>query len=202
MKPIIFGIILTIFSFSFHAATLSNLSATTGNSLQYQMTVPENSSNLIISISSGTGDADLYVRAGSQATTSSYDCRPYLNGNNETCRFSSPQATTYYITITAYSSFSGVTLNANYDSASSGGSDSENPDTDTSGATWSGYSSYYADAIGKSGTSLINALNEAAALGHSRMTYTQVWDALSYTDEDSSNSNNVILFYTSRCMES
>ena len=32
----------------------------------------------------GSGDADLYVRYGSQPTTSSYTCRPYLNGNNET----------------------------------------------------------------------------------------------------------------------
>ena len=28
-------------------------------------------------MSGGTGDADLYVRAGSKPTTSTYDCRPY-----------------------------------------------------------------------------------------------------------------------------
>jgi hypothetical protein len=31
------------------------------------------------------GDADLYVKAGSAPTTSSYDCRPYANGSSETC---------------------------------------------------------------------------------------------------------------------
>ena len=32
----------------------------------------------------GTGDGDLYVRFGSQPTTSAYDCRPYASGNAET----------------------------------------------------------------------------------------------------------------------
>ena len=42
----------------------------------------------------GTDDADLYVRVGSAPTTSSYDCRPYLGGSNETCvvDLSSPAA--------------------------------------------------------------------------------------------------------------
>jgi hypothetical protein len=34
----------------------------------------------------GTADADLYVRRGSAPTTSSFDCRPYKTGSNETCR--------------------------------------------------------------------------------------------------------------------
>ena len=36
-------------------------------------------------MSGGSGDADLYTRFGSQPTTSSYDCRPYASGNNESC---------------------------------------------------------------------------------------------------------------------
>ncbi|MEM6991109.1 MAG: pre-peptidase C-terminal domain-containing protein [Myxococcota bacterium] len=34
---------------------------------------------------SGNGDADLYVRAGSAPSTSTYDCRPYTGGSNESC---------------------------------------------------------------------------------------------------------------------
>ena len=34
---------------------------------------------------SGTNDADLYVKANGTATVSSWDCRPYLNGSDETC---------------------------------------------------------------------------------------------------------------------
>ncbi|HEY6544900.1 MAG TPA: PPC domain-containing protein, partial [Dokdonella sp.] len=66
--------------------------------------------NLSISISGGSGDADLYVRAGSAPTTSSFTCRPYLSGNNETCSWTAPAAGTYYVRVRAYSSFSGVSL--------------------------------------------------------------------------------------------
>jgi len=61
-------------------------------------------------ISGGTGDADLYVRAGSAPTTSSYNCRPYLTGNNETCTFTPSSNTTYYVRVRAYAAFSGVSL--------------------------------------------------------------------------------------------
>ncbi len=37
-----------------------------------------------------TGDPDLYVRFQSQPTTSSYACRPYLNGANESCELDVP----------------------------------------------------------------------------------------------------------------
>lgn len=63
-----------------------------------------------IKISGGTGDADLYVKAGSAPTSFSYTCRPYLTGNNETCTLKPTTATTYYIKVYAYSTFSGVTL--------------------------------------------------------------------------------------------
>ena len=60
----------------------------------------------------GSGDGDLYVRYGSQPTTSSYDCRPYRWGNDESCSISNPQAGTWYISIRGYNSYSGVTLQA------------------------------------------------------------------------------------------
>ena len=65
-----------------------------------------------IAISGGTGDADLYVKAGSAPTTSSYTCRPYKTGNNESCSLTPTTATTYYIQVRAYTTFSGVTLTA------------------------------------------------------------------------------------------
>ncbi len=63
-----------------------------------------------ISIAGGSGDADLYVRAGANPTTSKYNCRPYKAGNNETCTFTPSSATTYYIKVRAYRTYSGVTL--------------------------------------------------------------------------------------------
>ena len=94
--------------------TLTNLSATTGNWLHYTLVVPAGMSSLNVTTSGGSGDGDLYVRRGSRPTTSSYDCRPYKNGNSESCSFSNPQAATWHISIRAYSSFSGVTLVTEY----------------------------------------------------------------------------------------
>jgi len=65
-------------------------------------------------ISGGTGDADLYVRAGSEPTTTSYSCRPYKTGNNESCTFTPSTTTTYYIKVRAYQTFSGVTLKSTW----------------------------------------------------------------------------------------
>ncbi|EGM79334.1 endonuclease I [Rheinheimera sp. A13L] len=56
---------------------------------------------------------------------------------------------------------------------------------------------YYAAAAGKTGSELKTALNSILR-GHLRLTYSQVWDALSYTDEDVNNTNNVILLYAGR----
>ena len=69
---------------------------------------------MVFTISSGSGDADLYVRRGAQPTTSTYDCRPYLIGNNETCTFTAPVAADYYVMIRGYVAYSGVTLKGLY----------------------------------------------------------------------------------------
>jgi serine protease len=94
--------------------TVPNLSATTNNWLHYTVTVPAGMSTLSASISGGTGDADLYVRRGARPTTTTFDCRPYLQGNNETCNISNPAADVWHVSIRAYSSFSGVTLTVSY----------------------------------------------------------------------------------------
>jgi xanthomonalisin len=93
---------------------VTGLHATTGNAVNYTMVVPSGASNLKFAISGGTGDADLYVKRGSAPTTSSYDCRPYVTGNNESCTTTSPTAGTYYIMVRAYSGYTGVTLTGSY----------------------------------------------------------------------------------------
>ena len=84
--------------------------ATGTTSPNYTLVVPAGQSKVVFTISGGTGDADMYVRRGSAPTTSTYDCRPYLSGNSETCTFNSPTAGTYYVNVRAYSAFSGVSL--------------------------------------------------------------------------------------------
>ncbi|WP_290613659.1 S8 family peptidase [Arsukibacterium sp. UBA3155] len=90
--------------------TVTNLSATTNNWLHYTITVPTGMKTLSATISGGTGDADLFVRRGARPTTTTFDCRPYLEGNNENCSFSNPVADTWHVSIRAYSSFTGVNL--------------------------------------------------------------------------------------------
>ena len=68
-------------------------------------------SRLTVTISGGTGDADLYVRTGTlDPTLALYNCRPWLTGNNEVCTFKPAANTTYTIKVNAYVAFSGVTL--------------------------------------------------------------------------------------------
>ncbi|WP_199611178.1 S8 family serine peptidase [Flocculibacter collagenilyticus] len=92
--------------------TEENLAASRRSWIRRTIEVPAGATSLDVDISGGSGDADLYVRFGSQPTTWYYNCRPYLYGNNETCTFTNPQAGTWHIGIRAYSAFSSVKLDA------------------------------------------------------------------------------------------
>jgi len=97
-----------------NGVAVTGLSAAKNGKLNYTVAVPAGATNLKIAISGGTGDADLYVKFGSAPTTSSYDCRPYVTGNSESCTAASPSAGTYYVMLNAYAAFSGVTLKATW----------------------------------------------------------------------------------------
>ncbi|UXI65830.1 pre-peptidase C-terminal domain-containing protein [Tahibacter amnicola] len=85
-----------------------------GTTRLFYIDVPSGSSNLVIATSGGTGDLDLYTKFGSAPTTSAYDCRPYANGNTETCTVATPAAGRYYVMLHAYSAYSGATLKASF----------------------------------------------------------------------------------------
>jgi len=93
---------------------VTGLEAAAGHSLSYTLDVPAGSTNLVFTLSGGTGDADMYVRFGSAPTDTEYDCRPYTTGNNEVCTVPAPVAGTYYVRVKAYASYSGVSLVGNY----------------------------------------------------------------------------------------
>ncbi|WP_283235197.1 MULTISPECIES: PKD domain-containing protein [unclassified Rudaea] len=93
----------------------TGLSGTSGLSADYTLTVPAGKKSVTIKIAGGTGDADLYVKLNAAPTTSSYDCRPYKAGNNETCTLTPPSAGgTYHIKLNAYQAYSGVSLTGSY----------------------------------------------------------------------------------------
>jgi serine protease len=123
--------------------TLSNgvpvtgVSGATGSQQTWTIAVPAGQASLTVTISGGTGDADLYVKAGSAPTLTTYDCRPYVNGNNETCTFSNPAAGTWYVMLNGYATYAGVTLVATYGADSTPSLTNGTPVTGIGGATGS-----------------------------------------------------------------
>ena len=88
----------------------TGLSATSGNWERFTYTVPQGKSQIEVTTSGGTGDADLYVNKGTAPTTSVYECRPYSTGNNESCTVAVNAGEVVHIGVRAYRNFSGVTL--------------------------------------------------------------------------------------------
>lgn len=95
--------------------SLTDLNGQAGSQQLYGFNVPAGASNLNVSISGGTGDADLYVRFNALPTLNTYDCRPFLAGNNETCSFPAPDTGEWFLLIDAFSDYSGVTLKIQFD---------------------------------------------------------------------------------------
>jgi hypothetical protein len=93
---------------------VSGIAGATGSQQYWKLTVPSGQSRFVFQISGGSGDADLYVKLGSKPTTTSYNCRPYLYGNNETCTINNPAAGDWYVMLRGYQSFSGVSLAGHY----------------------------------------------------------------------------------------
>ncbi len=72
----------------------------------------EAASGGLTALMTGTGDADLYLRKGAQATTADFDCRPYAGGSSEQCQMSG--AGQYYVSVHGYASESSFTLEISY----------------------------------------------------------------------------------------
>ncbi|NVJ62055.1 MAG: pre-peptidase C-terminal domain-containing protein [Gammaproteobacteria bacterium] len=116
-----------------NGVTVSSLSGSQGSEKEFYLDVPSSASTLNFVLNGGSGDADLYVKFGSPATTSNYDCRPYRNGNNETCDISNVQAGRYYVMLRGYSSYSGTSLTGTYTEGPAGGTFSRSNLSDTRG---------------------------------------------------------------------
>ena len=94
--------------------TVSALSGAAGDELLFTLNVPEGASNLSFVMNGGTGDADLYVKFGSEPSASDWDCRPYLFGNNESCPMDPAQAGTYFVKLIGYTDFADVNLTGSF----------------------------------------------------------------------------------------
>lgn len=93
-------------------SSVDNASASRRSWKRYSQVIPAGMSKLTVTTKGGTGDADLYLRHGSNPTLSNYTCRSEEKANVETCVINNPTAGKWYISLYAYRTFSGVDIKA------------------------------------------------------------------------------------------
>jgi secreted trypsin-like serine protease len=91
-------------------ASLTNLSGARNSFTHRSVTVPSGARFLSVIVRGGSGDADLYVRQGSQPTTATFNCRPFLDGNSEFCTIDAPAAGTWFFSLRAFAAYSGAAV--------------------------------------------------------------------------------------------
>jgi len=92
---------------------VSGLSGALGEELHFLLPVPDGAEGLRFTLSGGNGNADLYVKYGSQPSLADYDCRSNRLNNNEACD-AGADAGNWYVMVRGAKSFSGATLVGNY----------------------------------------------------------------------------------------
>ena len=97
------------------AGQATPLNGASGSEAQYSIEVTSAIDALRIVSANGTGDLDIMVKFGANATRTDYECRSQNSGNGEECVFNNPQIGTYYINAYAYSAFSGAEITAHFD---------------------------------------------------------------------------------------
>lgn len=110
-----FTLVVAQFSELASGVAVTGISGATGSVRYYAIQVPTGATQLTISISGGTGDADLYIRRGALPQDFVYDCRPLRLGNEETCTVTSPAAGYWYIMVRGSTDFGEVRLVATHD---------------------------------------------------------------------------------------
>ncbi len=93
-----------------NGVTVTGITVGASGEIKYQLTVPNGATNLLFALYGGTGDADIYIKRGTPPTSTSYDCRPFAFGNNETCFFPAPASGVWYVTVRGFSAATGVSL--------------------------------------------------------------------------------------------
>lgn len=93
---------------------VTGISVAAGAGKVYTFAVPSGATSLTFKTSGGSGDADIYVKLGSQPTTSSYLQKSDGSSTTETITVTSPAAGTYYLLVNGYKASTGISLVASY----------------------------------------------------------------------------------------
>ena len=91
---------------------ISGLNGAKGAVHQFYIDVPAGKSRLRVRTWSGTGDVDLYLARGREASPDDHDYAPYLDGNTETIDVNAPTAGRWHITLHGFAAFNNVKLRA------------------------------------------------------------------------------------------
>lgn len=94
--------------------TRTGISGSTGNYKYFRIAVPAGAASLRIKSSGGAGNCNLYARKGALPTTSVYDRSSVTSTNAEGIGFNNPASGSWYILVHGASSYSGVSLLADY----------------------------------------------------------------------------------------
>jgi serine protease len=80
----------------------------------YSIEVTEVVDELRIVTANGTGDLDIMVKFGAEASQNDYDCKSTNSRNDEECLITNPAIGTYYINAYAYSTYAGASITATF----------------------------------------------------------------------------------------
>jgi alpha-tubulin suppressor-like RCC1 family protein len=143
---------------------VTGISGASGSNRHYLITVPAGATQLSVSTTGGTGDMDLYVNFGAQATATNADCDSESASTAESCVISNPAAGEWYIMLLGYTAYSGVSLTATVTGGSGG--------TPTSGFTIANSTSSPSVARGSSTTMTVTATRAGSFTGAIDLTVT------------------------------
>lgn len=97
----------------------TNQSSALGAENHYALNVPAGATSLKFTSSGGSGNVGMYVRFGSKASTTTYDCKSDVAGSSQTCNIPSAQGGTYYLMLKGISAYSGVSVTGSYSAPTS-----------------------------------------------------------------------------------
>ncbi|MBI3230175.1 MAG: pre-peptidase C-terminal domain-containing protein [Burkholderiales bacterium] len=93
---------------------LGGQTGATGSWKYYVIDVPSGMSYASFYINGNSGDADMFVAAGSHPSKTAYKCKSDGPSSIESCSISSPAAGKYYIGVYSYAAYSNLSVLANF----------------------------------------------------------------------------------------
>lgn len=87
-----------------------SLSAARRSWTDFPVSIQANTDTLQVTLTGGSGDADLYVMFNTLPDRSNFDCRSYNNNNEEMCTITNPQSGDWYVSLYGFKDYSNATL--------------------------------------------------------------------------------------------